>query len=389
MKGILSHNVEAIKEFIEMIVDLVPGGADFGISDLEKIVWKGSSRSFAVRDYSIGLPIPKKSVVMKSIKTGEPQQENIPAEAFGVRIKLHIIPIIEDKKVVGTLGIIFPRLHKLEAAFNDFAPVIADMFPEGSHLIITEKDQITYSQASTKWNIPGVIKGVSLKSSVSTNVQGLINKVVDTNEADSIEFHSNAIDQTVYVTVYPLQDDEQSRALGAFGMVIPKMNAQRLRTLSLSLNQALSEISSVCEELAASATEINANENTLNHKIETVSTFINEIVAVLEFIKKIADETKMLGLNAAIEAARAGDLGRGFGVVAEEIRRLSDESKNTVNKVKHLIQQIMLEINETTENSCNIINATQEQAAGNQELTASIEEITMMAEELNNMAKTI
>lgn len=56
--------------------------------------------------------------------------------------------------------------------------------------------------------------------------------------------------------------------------------------------------------------------------------------------ENMADETQMSGLNAAIEAARAGDAGRDFGVVAEEIRKLSDQSKQTAEQIRQLTKTI-------------------------------------------------
>lgn len=77
--------------------------------------------------------------------------------------------------------------------------------------------------------------------------------------------------------------------------------------------------------MAASASQIHANEQELNIEIKDVISLSEEINEISSFIKEIADETKMLGLNAAIEAARAGDAGRCFGVVAYEIRKLSEQ----------------------------------------------------------------
>ena len=62
-----------------------------------------------------------------------------------------------------------------------------------------------------------------------------------------------------------------------------------------------------------------------------------DISNLSESISEIANETNLLALNAAIEAARAGEAGRGFSVVAEEIRKLAEQSKDTVTKIQNII----------------------------------------------------
>jgi methyl-accepting chemotaxis protein len=107
------------------------------------------------------------------------------------------------------------------------------------------------------------------------------------------------------------------------------------------------------------------------------------------FIKQIADETKMLGLNAAIEAARAGESGRGFGVVAEEIRKLSDDSRETVVKIRDLTRSIEEKLNETASLSAASMRSGEEQAAATEELNASVEEILALAQELDSISKLV
>lgn len=124
----------------------------------------------------------------------------------------------------------------------------------------------------------------------------------------------------------------------------------------------------------------------LNSRIKEIFGLSEEINTVSSFIKEIADATKMLGLNAAIEAARAGEAGRGFGVVAEEIRKLSDQSKSTVPKIKRLTDDIKAKVEEASSKSQESMFSTQEQAAATEEITASIEEITSMSGELNKIA---
>ncbi|HEX9059426.1 MAG TPA: methyl-accepting chemotaxis protein [Clostridia bacterium] len=83
---------------------------------------------------------------------------------------------------------------------------------------------------------------------------------------------------------------------------------------------------------------------------------VEHINALSEAILQITKQTNLLALNAAIEAARAGDAGRGFSVVAEEIRKLSEESKKTVNQIQTVTKEITLSVNNLSYHSKNILS---------------------------------
>jgi len=160
----------------------------------------------------------------------------------------------------------------------------------------------------------------------------------------------------------------------------------RLKNAANVLNESMTEIAATMEEMAASATDVSSNQECLLAEIEKVNTMSVQINEVVDFIKEIADETRLLGLNAAIEAARAGEAGLGFGVVAQEIRKLSADSKQTVSRIKELVSKIQESIGSTVRMGDTTGVATQQQAAAIQQVTASVEEITSLAEQLNMLA---
>ncbi|VBB06763.1 Hypothetical protein LUCI_1999 [Lucifera butyrica] len=161
---------------------------------------------------------------------------------------------------------------------------------------------------------------------------------------------------------------------------------RQFKSMSNTINDNLMQISATMEQLAASANDVKNNQTVLNKEIDTVNVVSGQINEVIEFIKEIADETRLLGLNAAIEAARAGEAGLGFGVVAQEIRKLSGDSKQTIGKIKEFTAMIRESVSNTVSmgNSTSVI--VEQQAAAIQQAAASVEELTGLAEQLHILA---
>ena len=163
----------------------------------------------------------------------------------------------------------------------------------------------------------------------------------------------------------------------------------RIETQALveNMTDSFKQISETIDNLAQSAQTITENQDALSTEIGGIETTARDISNIVTSIGKVADRTKMIGLNASIEAARLGNDGRSFSVVAKEIRNLAENTKQTAGQITSLNEQISEKVRDTTTKSTDTLGATQDQSAAMEELSATVTNMLEQTEKLRNLFK--
>lgn len=373
------------KIFAEMQVSHLSEGIMYFITEGKKIVWNLFSDNYTGKGFEVGEIVDSTSCTVQAMNEKKTIIRKVPASVYGTALLVKAIPIIDENEVVtGAVTTVFPKTNSITSSFHKIAPMLSEMFPDGVFLYMSDLEEIIFRQASSKFELSNVVVGYKLKESDIASIT-IKNRKLSIQELDASRYGVPLI-----IMNYPVFDDEnENEVIGTLGVVIPKGTAFQLRDMSNNLDQGLNEISAAIEQLTSAASTIHINERGLNSTLKDVYKLSEEINEVSVFIKQIADKTNMLGLNASIEAARAGETGKGFSVVAQEIRKLSEQSKSTVPKIKELTENIKSKLDEVNKISEITLTASQEQSASTQEIEASVEEISALAEELNEISQKI
>ncbi|MBS0017893.1 MAG: CHASE3 domain-containing protein [Arthrospira sp. SH-MAG29] len=151
------------------------------------------------------------------------------------------------------------------------------------------------------------------------------------HQAVSINQTTNAIEQISEGAKQSAEDADH--ALGG---------AQQVLDISENGNK-------VVEQNLASIVELNNNVANISEQIEVLRQHTGEISTVSNLVSSLANQTNILALNASVEAVRAGEAGRGFGLVAVEVRKLSDQSQKSARQIDNLVSLIQKSLKSTIE----------------------------------------
>lgn len=217
-------------------------------------------------------------------------------------------------------------------------------------------------------------------SSSSQNVAEAINEIARGTGSQSDDL----------INVTEIINDFSKKLSGMVSEIqIVDLNSREISTMANESNNEMNKLNQ-------SVTKVSGSFKTFNGKIVGLGKGINEINEITNIINNIAGQTNLLALNAAIEAARAGESGRGFSVVADEIRKLAEQSKvsseniskliNEISKDTDVIVQDSVEMDDELINQVGIINSS---ITSFRKIIESVNEIIPKIQTVKNSAEDI
>ena len=222
--------------------------------------------------------------------------------------------------------------------------------------------------------------------------------------ADSVADSSAAIEQT-FASIKIVSDnmgsltdtvDNVSAAIGELAVSVNQVagNAQEANQLSLTADEKARDGGKAVERLVESTRAIALDIGNVVAKMEELGNASAQISNIVEVIDTIADQTNLLALNAAIEAARAGEHGRGFAVVADEVRKLAENSASSTKAIGHLVKDIQAKtaqvVRSTTESGHKASTGLQmADLAGRaiNDILGAVSEASRLIEQISNAAR--
>ncbi|KZL89136.1 methyl-accepting chemotaxis protein [Clostridium magnum] len=186
----------------------------------------------------------------------------------------------------------------------------------------------------------------------------------------------------------PIKDNESN----IVGLLLAAKSLEKMEevlTLSENVSSSLNQISLASGNIFRDIEKVvDSNSNTFN-ALNKANKNVKDTNEILKFIQSVSKQTNLLGLNAAIEASRAGDAGKGFSIVAQEIRKLSKSSSDSVRKIDSVLKEISNSMELVTD-SINTSNSNFDAVSSEaEEIISSIQELALTAQALKELAEKI
>lgn len=248
-------------------------------------------------------------------------------------------------------------------------------YPEDACVLIFDTEKVVGYKRGKDFDLKIHIGETVVQHRSTTSVRAMKSGHFLREERDAEGFGFPYIASSV-----PIMDN--GKVIGVVTGVISNYRVSNMRSVATELTSAVQEMSAGTEHLASASFEMSKRLEELSKYAEQMNDNILQINSIVGAVKDIAIYSKILGLNASIEAARSGAHGKGFAVVANEIQKMAQNSTDSANSIEKQLIDIT--------NSIEYINVYSKQmSAFTEEHTASMQEMSEGYSSINQIGQKL
>ncbi|HIF5873688.1 TPA: methyl-accepting chemotaxis protein [Vibrio parahaemolyticus] len=282
--------------------------------------------------------------------------------------------------ILAALGMVFLLLRTVIKPLNDIKDAMAQIASGDGDL--SQRIQI-----NTQDEIGQLAKAFN---EFVSKIQATVSQVIDSSNTLRQEMANlSSLTETIADSTVSQQRDSEAVAAAVHEMQVTSRNvsesANEAAVASQTANDELSNTNVILEQTVGSIRDLAGEIESASHVINTLDNDVSDIASVLDVIRGIAEQTNLLALNAAIEAARAGEQGRGFAVVADEVRSLASRTQQSTGEIQAMIEKLQSGAGQAVEVMRGSQNSSEETIQSAGRASESLAEILNAISRMNEM----
>lgn len=271
--------------------------------------------------------------------------------------------------------------NELQHCFNYLIPYMQNFFD----------DEIAFTMSDTEKFLKVVnSQNINMSASPGDPLRpgGAAYECIKAKDIVSLIVSKEVFGVEIKATGIPVKD-KTNKIIGSIVLVKSLKKHYEISNLSNTLSNDLKIISEGSNKIAIGINNAVQASDKIILEVKEAESNTKDTDNILNFIKGIASQTNMLGLNAAIEASHAGEQGKGFSVLAQEIRKMSNSSNKSINEINLILKKIRTSVTNISGSALITSDSFKDQLVQIKEITSSIKDISSTAQTLKQLSKKI